>query len=146
VPQYSELDLNVFTDTPEELRRELNDRIQNREDFHRDAEVEGLDVYMGPNGYSTKPRFQSVTGDTTLDATDSVVSVDTTSAAVTITLPAAADSSGVHYYIGKINSGSNAVTIDANGSETIIGQLTIVFTLQWMDLHLYCNGTSWRIL
>lgn len=148
MPVSNLLELNPFTQEIDELIRELNDRIRDYNDYHRDAETEGLPVFIGPNGFTTSLDNDpsTVTGGTTLDDTYFVVLVDASSAAVTITLPAAATNAGRSYHIKKIDSTSNAVTIDGNASETIDGETTQVFSIQWTSLHVYCNGTSWFII
>jgi len=127
------------------LRFHLNLLLEKYNDYHHDAEVDGLDVYMGPNGFSTGTRSGTVTSDTTLDATDRFVRVDASSAAVTITLPAAASSAGFVYYIKKIDTTSNTVTIDGNGSETIDDQTTQVIAFQYTARIIECDGSEWWI-
>lgn len=87
-----------------------------------------------------------VTGNTTLDDNYSVILVDATSAAITVTLPAAASYLGRIYYVKKIDSSANAVTIDGSGSETIDDQLTAVISIQYTCLTLFSDGTEWWII
>jgi hypothetical protein len=88
----------------------------------------------------------SVTASRILDDNYTIILVDSTSGAVTITLPAAASYKGRHYYIKKIDSSVNAVTIDGNGSETIDDQLTAVITVQYTSLTIFSDGTEWWII
>lgn len=83
----------------------------------------------------------------TLTDSDQMVMVDddTVGSGVTINLPAAADSQGNIYHIKKLGS-TGAVTIDANGSETIDGSLTQIITTQYTSLKIYCDGTEWWII
>ncbi len=76
-------------------------------------------------------------------STEQVIFVDATSAAVTITLPAVASSKDRFYFIKKIDSSANAVTIDGAGSETIDGQTTIDITTQNGTLLVISIGTVW---
>jgi len=101
-----------------------------------------LDVAAG----TIETQFRSLSAAATLLSTDSVVDADANSAAFTLTLPTIASSIGQHMWITKINSNSNNVTVDGNGSETIDGATTQVITTQYDTLHLYNNGTEWRIL
>lgn len=90
----------------------------------------------------------SVTGTSaTLTDNDHVVLVDddTAGAAVTINLPAAADSEGNIYTIKKLGT-TGAVTIDANGSETIDGATTLVISAQYEAPKIYCNGSAWYVI
>ncbi len=82
---------------------------------------------------------------TALD-TDHVILCDASTGAFTITLPAAAGRTGRMYYIKKIDSSANAVTIDGNASETIDGGLTAVLTVQFESVTIVCDGSNWHIL
>ena len=88
----------------------------------------------------------TITGNTTLDADDTVVLCDASGGAFTVTLPAAAANETKRYFIKKIDSTSNAVTIDANGSETIDGQTTQVITIQYNSPQIVSDGAQWWIL
>lgn len=72
--------------------------------------------------------------------------VSASAAAVTVTLPAAAKSLNRTLHIKKTDSSVNAVTIDANASETIDGALTKSLTAQWQVLSIICDGTAWFVL
>lgn len=85
-----------------------------------------------------------VTDDTTLDATDAVAVV-TESAVLTVTLPLAASSPGVQYWIKKAGNAAN-VTIATAGSETIDGAADHVLTTQYDSVHLVSGGTNWHII
>ena len=142
------LEYNPFTQDIDELIRELNDRVREINDYHRDAETEGLLVFVGPNGFTTAldNGTTTVTTSTTLDNTYYVIEVDASSGDVTLTLPASASNKGRHYHTAKVDSSSNDMIIDGNSSETIIGELTIRTSAQWDSFHLYCNGTGWILL
>ena len=83
------------------------------------------------------------TGAYTLLASDQNVLGDATSGAFTLTLPAAASNSGQVYYITKIDSSTNVVTIDANGSETIDGELTLELGGQYNSVQIISDGSNW---
>jgi hypothetical protein len=53
---------------------------------------------------------------------------------------------GVRFYIKKIDSSANAVTIDGNGSETIDGSATQVIVTQNVCLTVVSDGTEWWIV
>lgn len=84
----------------------------------------------------------SKTADYTAQASDSVI-VCNKATAMTITLPAATGS-GKWLAIGSIGAG--AVTVDANGSETIDGQTTRALA-QWDTVQIvdYAAGT-WKVI
>lgn len=89
-----------------------------------------------------------VTATTTYNATSSncVILSDATGAGFTINLPAVATSTGIHLFIKKIDSTANVVTVDANASELIDGQLTQPISGQWNCMEIVCNGTAWYIV
>jgi hypothetical protein len=74
---------------------------------------------------------------TLCDATDGVFSVY---------LPAAADSLGRVLNFKKIDSSVNAVTIDANGAETIDDALTFVLASQYDCVTITSDGTEWWVI
>ena len=52
----------------------LNQVIDKINDYHRDAELEGCNVYMGPNGLATDPKWTENLADiTTTDATETTL-------------------------------------------------------------------------
>lgn len=82
---------------------------------------------------------------TALD-TDTVIICDATSAAFTITLPAASGRIGKVYYVKKIDVSANAVTIDGNASETIDDTTTKVLSSQYDSVLIVGDGSEWWIL
>lgn len=88
----------------------------------------------------------TVSSDITIDSTYSTVLVDTTSAAVTVTLPAASTCTGRVYIIKRISAGSNNVTVDGNASETIDGATTVTLSSQWAVTRIQSNGTNWFVI
>ena len=92
-------------------------------------------------------RFTVVDGTTTLTAGDSqIILADATAGAMTITLPAIADADKYRYIIKKIDSSANAVTVDADGTETIDGSLTQVISSQYVAMQIVPHGTEWSIV
>ena len=85
------------------------------------------------------------TSDYTATANDGSIEVVATSGAITITLPAASDAAGRIYVVKKTDSSGNAVTIDANASETIDGATTVSLASQYSTAIIQCNaaGTAW---
>ena len=104
----------------------------------------GISVF---DGAITMP-IATVTENTTLGDTHHTVLCDATSAAFTITLPAAATSgnTGRIYYVKKIDSSDNTITIDGNASETIDGDATKVISSQYDSIQIACDGSNWFIL
>lgn len=75
-----------------------------------------------------------------------VIYANAASNAITINLPAASGSEGNFFYIKKIDSTANAVTVNPSGSETLDGELTQIITTQYTSIEIHCNGTAWFIL
>jgi len=82
----------------------------------------------------------------TLTADNYLVIVDASSGNITITLPASASHTNRIYTIKKIDSSQHKVTIDANSTETIDGEETIVLNLQYSYVTIICDGTEWWII
>lgn len=78
----------------------------------------------------------------TLNATHGVV-LCASVGNITITLPAVASNTNHHFWIKNITN--TTVTVDANASETIDGNLTQSLT-QYEVLHIVCDGTEWWII
>jgi len=84
----------------------------------------------------------SVTSNYTASVGD-VVLVDASGGAVTITLPS--PSSGAVVNVKKVDSSTNAVTIDGGGAN-IDGQPSIQITTQYESYTLVSDGTNWWII
>lgn len=82
--------------------------------------------------------LSSKTADYTLTANDGTITVDSTSAAVTLTLETAVGHNRIHCF--KKTAGSNTITIDGNASETIDGSASVTLTDRVI---LQSNGTNW---
>lgn len=75
-----------------------------------------------------------------------LITGDASGGAFSITLPTVADAGdGFEITIKKIDSGSNAVTVDGAGSETIDGATTYDLAAQWDSAIFRCDGTGWNI-
>jgi hypothetical protein len=83
----------------------------------------------------------------TVLTTDKTVLVDDDEAgvAVTVLLPAAADSNNRELRVKKLGS-TAAVTVDGNGAETIDDATTQSIASQYDAMHIQCDGTGWWIL
>jgi hypothetical protein len=75
------------------------------------------------------------------------IACDATGGGFTLTLPVAATAgNGFKVSFIKTDSSSNNVTIDGDGSETINGATSYVFTNQYETVTLLCTGSSWNII
>lgn len=88
----------------------------------------------------------TVTAAYTATEGDMVIRVDATSAPVTVSLPPAASVKGLTLFVKKLDASANAVTVDADASETIDGATTAATTTQYDVFRLLSNGTSWDLL
>jgi hypothetical protein len=82
----------------------------------------------------------------TVTSSDDLILADATSAAFTLTLPAAASNSGKRFFFVKTDSSTNGVTIDANASELINGALTWILWVQYEAVMIVSNGSNWYVL
>jgi hypothetical protein len=82
---------------------------------------------------------------TTALTTDYTISVDPTTIAATVTLPAAAGVTGQIFVVKHNSASANTVTIDANGAETIDGATTLVLTAR-NSATVQSTGSAWVIL
>jgi hypothetical protein len=83
--------------------------------------------------------------DYTVLAADSIINGTGGAGGITITLPAAASSTGRIITVTKVDAGAGDVTIDGNGAETINGNATHDLTSQYESITIYCDGTEWFI-
>jgi hypothetical protein len=93
-------------------------------------------------GY-VEPGARTIDAATTLDASYRVCSCDATAGAFTVTLPPAADCPGRQYRIAKVDAGGNAVTVAADGSDTIEGSATVSLSAIWNKLVCTSDGARW---
>jgi len=82
---------------------------------------------------------------TTALTTDYTIAVDPTTTAATVNLPAASTVTGQLFVVKHVNASANTVTLDANGSETIDGNLTLVLTA-YNSATVQSTGSAWVIL
>jgi len=75
------------------------------------------------------------------------VTYTATGAVTSLTLPTAQVVEGRVIIIkdGGGNSGTNSITIDTEGAETIDGSATAVVATNYNSINLFCDGTNWLI-
>jgi hypothetical protein len=108
--------------------------------------------WRGDASWSAVPFYARIANGTVISITGATTAtlnrfhnINLTSAAATITLPAAGTSTGgvVGFHVAHTNT--KTVTIDGNGAETIDGQTTMTMHKNG-TLMLYCDGTGWHSL
>ena len=95
---------------------------------------------------SSRHPLSTKTSNYILTGVDHTILVDATSGNLTMTLPAAVGVTGRTYEIKKIDSSSNTVTIDGDGSETIDGATTQVIIFQYDGVQLRSDGSGWVLI
>ena len=93
-----------------------------------------------------KLNVTTIAGATTLDSEDLIVLCNAAGGAFTVTLPAAASNGDRVYWIKKIDSSANAVTIDPNGGEEIEGDTDLDLSLYGESVTIACDATQWWII
>lgn len=92
------------------------------------------------------PDLVTKTANYTATVDDRVILCDATSGVITITLPASSSKADKMFYIKKIDSSANAVTIDGNASETIDGTTTKSLSVQYDYALIVCDGSNWHTI
>jgi hypothetical protein len=113
--------------------RQLSDVVDGSSVLYRNSKLEALG--------SVKDASSVKTSNYTA-ASKELVYVNVSSAAVTISLPAS-HNAGEHICIKLVSAASNTCTIDANGSQTIDGSLTLDLTTDYEWAILRSNGSNW---
>lgn len=86
----------------------------------------------------------TISSTTTLGSSHGYVLCNAAGGAITVNLPAA--TTRYRFSIKRINSGTNDVTIDAAGSDTIEGAGTVVLSAQYQSRTIYSDGSGvWYI-
>jgi|GEM_PF-3720260 len=88
----------------------------------------------------------TVSSEYTVNVTDCVILCDASGGGFTVHLPTALSAVDKHYFLKKIDNSWNIVTIDANGSEEIDGELNYLLELEWEFVEIASNGTSWYVV
>jgi hypothetical protein len=92
-----------------------------------------------------RTKTTALSANTTLDSTHDAILATAGAGGITLTLPAAASNAGRTYRIIKVDSAAGAVTIDANASETINGDLTYALKRQYELIEIVCDGSNWLV-
>ncbi len=104
----------------------------------------GADPGVNAGLYPVVPKSTSFTISFPADH-DKVFVVDASSGPITVTLPVATPN-GFRIHVKKIDPTANAVTVDADGTDTIDGSLTAVISGQNDSIPINSDGTNWVLL
>ena len=105
----------------------------------------------GGGGGGTLPAYSTISsftsGSYTIDMGsnyESIFFISNGSTAVTVNLPTAASKGGYKIHVKRL--GTASVVIDANGSETIDGNLTFSLSDQYSSILLVSDNSNWMII
>jgi hypothetical protein len=121
------------------------------------AAIEALEARVGVTGSAVtssldyriaqlEAGFVTKTSDYTATLADRIILCNATGGAFTITLPAAASSSGKSYFIKKIDDSDNFVSVRGNASEPIDDSNLRVLPVQNNSVHVVSDGVQWYVL
>lgn len=105
-----------------------------------------LSSAVGTGSNSSVVSIATKTSNYSLSTSDMTILADATSGNVTLTLPSASSTSGQVFYIKRIDSSANTVTISRSGSDTIDGMTSFTLDQQYTVSGLVSNGSAWYIL
>lgn len=88
----------------------------------------------------------SVTSAYTANYSDSLILVDCTDGAVTVTLQPALEVNKKRITIKKVDASANAVTVTPGGTETIDGVASKSLAAQWNYIELMAFGGAWYVV
>ena len=124
----------------------------------RNASGDSIAIYVDANGvFNIDGRIGlnksniSIVNSSTYDlvSTDNIlhVSYTVTGAVTSLTLPTAQTLSGRVIVIKDAGgaAGTNSITIDTEGAQTIDGSATAIISVNYNSISLYCDGTNWFI-
>ncbi|HYE91669.1 MAG TPA: hypothetical protein VEA38_11645 [Terriglobales bacterium] len=89
-------------------------------------------------------RVSVIAASTTLDENHNVIICETGAGIVTLTLPAAASSTGVQYTVKR--EGANNCVLDPNGAETIDNLGTHTLGTDGSAIVVVCDGDEWHLV
>jgi hypothetical protein len=100
--------------------------------------VGGLPAWANAASIATSTKTTSYT----VTTTDTAIFANATTASVVITLPAASGVSGYSFFIKRVDSSTNTVTVAANTSETIDGVNSFQIQAQYESYELVCDSVQ----
>jgi hypothetical protein len=102
---------------------------------------------IGARSPSSRYSVRTVSTTATLTAADQIVLADASGGAFSVNLPAvAAVVAGTTFTIKKIDASAYTVTIEANGTEEIDGELQQVIAFQFTSITVVSDGVTWHVV
>lgn len=111
-----------------------------------------IDADIGSSNFTTKKMTLDLAQRLIVDAkladysivdTDELITANSTSGILTLTLLTAVGRKGKTITVKRINAGANDVVIDPAGAETIDGAATKVLGAQFDKVTIVSDGTNW---
>lgn len=103
-------------------------------------------ITPGRQGIAYAASSKTVTTTYTATKEDHTLLASASSAAFTISLPPVSTKAYPYLIIKKTDSSTNAVTVDAYGSQTIDGATTVTLAVQYATVVLHADATEWRVI
>lgn len=103
-------------------------------------------IIDSPGGLSYRANTRTVTTAYTVNDEDHTVLASAAGAAFTINLPPCSAKAYRIVVVKKIDSGSNEITVDAAGTQTIDGSTTYTLSRQYQSVELHSNATGWSVV
>lgn len=101
----------------------------------------------GPSGVVAPTVLATVTSNTVLSTANVIAKVDPTSAAFTLTLPAASTNAGLPVIVKNVSHSVNIVTLLPAGSDTVEALASQQFSGDRFSCHLVSDGVSdWMVI
>lgn len=110
----------------------------------KNALYDKIETLGGSSSYTVITQTGATLNETATSGTK-IILCNTASNAITVNLPTAVGNTAT-FHIKKINSSANAVTIDANASETIDGGATAILNVQHVSITLVSDNSNWVVI
>jgi len=110
------------------------------------ASAQISNITQTTQGIAYNAASKTVTSAYTVTDKDHTVLASAAGAAFTINLPPCSAKAYRIVVVKKIDSGSNEVTLDAAGSQTIDGSTTYTLSRQYQSVELHSNASGWSVL
>ena len=107
---------------------------------------DGWGDFLDRIGDPISPAITPVVGNYTPGDVGEFMECSASSGAFTVTMPTASEKFGRKYWVKKIDSSANAVTIDGAGVETIDDAASFDLEFEDESVTLMSNGENWRIV
>jgi len=121
------------------------DSTQNA-NFTRNVTINGNLIVSGTTTGAVSYAISTQTGTYTVLSTDYTILVNAAAGAAVENLPAASSVPGHILNFKKIDSSTNTVTLQPNGTDTIDGSTNKIISSQYTSVTIQSNGSGWFIL